>query len=320
MKKWFSTVITLFFLLLLFLKLRELSFPAVKDALYSINLFYFIAAMLLMVLSALMQAVRWRFILLPLGKYKLMDIFSSVAIGHWFNLVLPARLGELARPLNFARKHNLPYTTVLATTLIERLADAFAILLLFAFGGLILGRNLSANFGIAFFVATLLSLVGLSFVIKNRVRLLLWFSAKIKSSIVVKHSSDFLAGTDLVRSSNQFVGVVSTTLFIWLSNTIAYGLLLHSCNLPEALTTPAAAILVTLASAVAHSIPSTASGLGVFNYSVVVAMETYCQTINLNHLSFSPSIIALSLTVYVAAILPDIVIGGYFYWRNTFYK
>lgn len=316
MKKWLSTVITLFFLLLLFLKLRELSFPAVKDALYSINLFYFIAAMLLMVLSALMQAVRWRIILRPLGNFSLMSIFPSVAIGHWFNLILPARLGELARPFHFAKKHSLPYGTTLATTLVERLADALAILLLICTAAIILKGNINSKTATLIPSLTAATLITIIALIKYRDKILYKVTQWFGENSFKKHVGDFIAGINLVQGPKQVSGIAVSTLLIWLANICAYGLLLWGCNLPNALTTVEAAVLVTLASAVAHSIPSSASGLGVFNYSVVVALEAYSSTIAQNHSNVSGPIVIFSLIVYLASITPDIFIGGFYYWRE----
>lgn len=125
-----------------------------------------------------------------------------------------------------------------------------------------------------------------------------------------------LSGLELVRTTNQYFGIIASTLLIWVLNTCAYGLLVFSCSLPTELQTPAAAVLATLASAVSHAIPSTASGLGVFNYSVVIALESYTKLTLGETENHSAAIVLCSLIVYLAAIIPDIVVGGYFYLRK----
>ncbi len=287
-----------------------------KRALLSVNPFYFISAVVLMVLSALLQAVRWRIILKPIGNFTLMSIFPSVAIGHWFNLILPARLGELARPFHLAKKHSLPYGTTLATTLVERIADALAILLLISTAAIILKGNINSKTAALFLFLTAVTMVMTLALIKYRDKILNLVTLRLGASSFKKSVVDFIAGLNLVQGPKQVGGIAVSTLFIWLTNICAYGLLLWGCNLPGALTTVEAAVLVTLASAVAHSIPSSASGLGVFNYSVVVALEAYARTIPQNHSDSSASIAIFSLIVYLAAITPDIFIGGYYYCRE----
>ena len=318
MKKWLSLVISLFFLFMLALKLKQVGYEEMKQALSSVNPSYFISAVLLMVVSALLQAVRWQIILKPIGNFFLMAIFPSVAIGHWFNLILPARLGELARPFHFAKKHSLPYGTIIATTLLERVADALAILLLIFTAAIILKGNINAKTAmLLLFLASVTMLMTLA-MIKYRYKILNLLTLRFGENSFKKHIGDFIIGINLVRGPKQISGIAVSTLFIWLANICAYGLLLWGCNLPSALTTAEAAVLVTLASAVAHAIPSSASGLGVFNYSVVVALEAYSSTIPQNHSDSSASIAIFSLIVYLAAITPDIFIGGYYYWRGRF--
>lgn len=289
-----------------------------KRALLSVNPFYFISAVLLMVVSALLQAVRWRIILKPIGNFSVMAVFPSVAIGHWFNLILPTRLGELARPLHFAKKHSLPYGTTLATTLVERIADALAILLLIFTAAIILKGNINAK--MAGLILTLTAIaIGMTLVlIKYRDKIIAHVTRRCSENSIKKSIEDFIAGINLVQGTEQVSGIALSTILIWGTNIGAYGLLLWGCNLPRELTTVQAAVLVTLASAVAHSIPSSASGLGVFNYSVIVALEAYARTVSQNHFDASASIAIFSLIVYLAAITPDIFIGGYYYWRGRF--
>ncbi len=316
MKKWLSLVISLSFLFMLAYKLKQVGYEEMRLALMSVNLYYFTAAVLLMVVSAVLQAVRWRIILKPVGNFSVMTVFPSVAIGHWFNLILPARLGELARPLHFAKKHSLPYGTTLATTFVERIADALAILLLIFAAAIILKGNIDTKTAALILILTVVSMVTALVLIKHRDKIINQVAVRFGETTFKKSIEDFIRGINLVQTPSQVTGVSVSTLLVWLTNIGAYGLLLAGCNLPGELTTIEAALLVTLASAVAHSIPSSASGLGVFNYSVIIALESYSNTILQNHSDNSASIATFSLIVYLAAITPDIFIGGYYFWRE----
>ena len=57
-------------------------------------------------------------------------VWDSAFFGWLGNLVLPARVGELARPLMYSRGAELPFPRVLGTSLIERAADLACVALL----------------------------------------------------------------------------------------------------------------------------------------------------------------------------------------------
>ncbi|MBI4082816.1 MAG: flippase-like domain-containing protein [Candidatus Lambdaproteobacteria bacterium] len=75
--------------------------------------------------------VRWQAILRPLGRYSLAQVSPAMMIGFAGNNVLPARLGEVVRAVVFARQYRQSRSAVLATLLLERLLDVFAILVFY---------------------------------------------------------------------------------------------------------------------------------------------------------------------------------------------
>lgn len=78
------------------------------------------------------KTVRWGLLLKPLGPIRFKRLNAASAVGFMMMVVLPLRLGELARPLLVAQptaegEMRLPRSGCLATVLVERVVDSIAI-------------------------------------------------------------------------------------------------------------------------------------------------------------------------------------------------
>jgi uncharacterized protein (TIRG00374 family) len=83
-------------------------------------------------LTYALRALRWQFLLAPIGKTHFGNAFRTTVIGFAANLLLPARAGEIIRPYLLARRERLPPTAAFATIILERLLDLVTVLLLFS--------------------------------------------------------------------------------------------------------------------------------------------------------------------------------------------
>lgn len=82
------------------------------------------------ILSHVMRAYRWKLQFKTLGiTPSLHDLTNSVFGNYGVNLIFP-RLGEVWRCNFMAKRHNLPFTTVLGTMISERLFDVMCIALI----------------------------------------------------------------------------------------------------------------------------------------------------------------------------------------------
>lgn len=79
-----------------------------------------------------LRARRWQTILAPIEeKVPLGPLWRSTAIGMMVNNVVPARAGELARAYALSREvPRIPFSTSFASLAVDRLFDAFTILLM----------------------------------------------------------------------------------------------------------------------------------------------------------------------------------------------
>lgn len=97
-------------------------------------------------LNLAIRALRWQYLLEPLGHTTFGAAFRATAVGFAANSVLPARAGEVIRPYFLARtdKHRpgMTATGAFATIILERLLDIIAVLALLAFYVFVSGRDL----------------------------------------------------------------------------------------------------------------------------------------------------------------------------------
>jgi glycosyltransferase 2 family protein len=93
-----------------------------------------------MFVNLAVRALRWQYLLEPLGETSFGNAFRATAVGFAASSVLPARAGEVIRPYFLARHERLSATGAFATIILERLLDLITVLVLlavfvFVFGG-----------------------------------------------------------------------------------------------------------------------------------------------------------------------------------------
>jgi uncharacterized protein (TIRG00374 family) len=115
----------------LYLAFRNVPFQDLVNYLSSIQLFWTVPAVLLVIGGFTLRAVRWRYILAATQKIAFWSAFHPLMIGFMVNCVLPGRVGEITRPLVLNRREGLPMSTGLATVVVERIFDMVILLALF---------------------------------------------------------------------------------------------------------------------------------------------------------------------------------------------
>lgn len=74
-----------------------------------------------------LRAVRWGFILRPAGRASLTGLLLVTAVGYAAITLLPARMGDVLRPLLLAQREELPASACLASVLTERIFDLWTV-------------------------------------------------------------------------------------------------------------------------------------------------------------------------------------------------
>jgi uncharacterized protein (TIRG00374 family) len=87
---------------------------------------------LITIFTMVLRALRWQYLLAPIGHSRFSTAFRTTTIGFAASAVLPARAGEVIRPYLLARQEGLSATATFATIIIERLLDAVTCVILLA--------------------------------------------------------------------------------------------------------------------------------------------------------------------------------------------
>jgi uncharacterized membrane protein YbhN (UPF0104 family) len=105
-------------------KLSDVELENLKNAFIQADYTYMILGMVLMLLSHMSRAYRWRYMLEPLGyKPTFSKMYHSVMIGYLINLTIP-RSGEVARAGYYAKyEKDASFDKVFGTIIVERIID-----------------------------------------------------------------------------------------------------------------------------------------------------------------------------------------------------
>jgi len=186
----------------------------------------------------LLRAVRWQYLLAPIGSVRFLTAFRTTVIGFAATALLPARAGEVLRPYLLARREGLSATAAFATIVLERVLDTVMVLLLFgvfllfsdpSVGGadaLSFGRLKTGGLIVA--VASVAALV-VMFVLAGRPAMLTsleralgnWLPSSIASRLMrLVHA--FAEGLAIVRQPVRLAVALLLSVPLWLS--IALGI------------------------------------------------------------------------------------------------
>ena len=123
----------------LWLAFCNVAFNELWRYLGTIDYGWILPAAALILLAFFLRALRWQIILHQSGAISYWQAFHPLMIGFMINCILPARVGEFARPLLIKKLSGIPMATGVSTVVAKRLFDLLILLLLFA----ILCENIS---------------------------------------------------------------------------------------------------------------------------------------------------------------------------------
>jgi uncharacterized protein (TIRG00374 family) len=117
--------------ILLAVFLWNVDFGEVAEAMADADLLDLGAASAIALFAYWLRALRWQFILLPVGRVRHSSVVLTTAVGYAALSLLPARMGDLIRPLLLARRESVPASASLASILTERVFDLWTVVLFF---------------------------------------------------------------------------------------------------------------------------------------------------------------------------------------------
>jgi hypothetical protein len=184
-------------------------------------------------LTYLFRAIRWRYLLAPIGRVSLRNAFTTTIIGFAATAVLPARAGEVLRPWLLARKEGLSATSAFATIVVERVLDTVMVLLLFgvflmltdptiargdevSFGRLKLGGAVAAALSVAA-LGAMFVLAGHPAAMARIESMLGRFLPQRVARVATRLAHTFAEGLAIVRQPARLAVAMVLSLPLWLS-------------------------------------------------------------------------------------------------------
>jgi uncharacterized protein (TIRG00374 family) len=206
-----------------------------------------------MFLNLAIRALRWKFLLEPLGATSFASAFRATTVGFAASAVLPARAGEVIRPYFLARqapKHQqgrMTATGAFATIILERLLDVVTVLILLALFVFVFGRDLAAVNPTGFAVvkwagasaaAVSLSVLTVLFVLAGDPERLGRTMARLEqvlpsrlAGMIAKIAEKFARGLGAIRRPGRLLAALAWSLPLWLCIALGIWAMAKAFNL-----------------------------------------------------------------------------------------
>jgi uncharacterized protein (TIRG00374 family) len=253
-----------------------------------------------------LRAIRWRLLMAPFADVSTMRLFKVILTGLAVNNVLPLRLGELVRTFLLKQSHNVPIASSLATVLIERLLDLFAlcglmtlVLLLVPLEGIVLAL---AGTAATITAAGLIGILVLAVVPRRVVDRLFDFGIAIADRLhrrLGNLARSVVDGLRVLEDRRAVLAIVPLSLLCWIAELGLYVFLMYALGFnAEILGLVAGMVIANFVTV----LPSAPGYVGTFD---LFLKQTLVDSFNV------PDATAAAFTILAhTVLLVPVVVGG----------
>jgi glycosyltransferase 2 family protein len=249
----------------------------------------------LLILSALtatfifaIRVPRWRIILpqQPGRRLPFKSLFESIIIGQMMTNVVPGRAGELARPYVLSRKEGVPFSTGVASVVVDRVFDGIVVLLLlvvamldptFPQGATLNGKSV-ASFAMLGAVGLIVGLTGL-FVLVLYPGAFIGAARAVSRMILPKAEEPvggflerFAAGLTILRDPRRFLLAFVWTVVHWVLCAASYWIAYRAIGLEAPFMS---AVFTQSLIVLAVALPQAPGFVGVFETVAILGLSVY---------------------------------------------
>lgn len=115
---------------ILYMLYEDFDFTQIWSALKEMDMFWFTATTIFIILSHVIRGLRWKLALAPLGLHPRSSVsIYSIFISYAANLVVP-RVGEVSRCVVLEQYDKVPFAQSLGTLVTERLIDTIVVIVM----------------------------------------------------------------------------------------------------------------------------------------------------------------------------------------------
>lgn len=289
----------------IYIALRGVDLGEAREALAESNLLWLVPAGAVLAAALGLRALRWWSLFDPTHRPSVRAVTRALFIGLFFNSILPARAGEIARVISLHRRTATPRAEALGTVFVERLFDVLALLiLLFASYPLLpeidwlrkaalFGAAVVAGAGILVYVVVRYEERAIHVLLSPLRRLPIANLAERLEHAAVNATRGLVA----LRDPRLALRAMALTLASWLVLALSCWILLaaFSLNLPLV-----AGLLVLVTINLSMILPSGPAALGVFEAATIVALQAF-DVPRAEALSYALVLHLLNLVPFLAA-------------------
>jgi glycosyltransferase 2 family protein len=287
-----------------YLAVRDVDFAEIGDSLRESNYGYLAPALVLLAVGFAMRAVRWRLLFSPASRPALWPATQALLVAQFLNNVLPFRAGDAARIVALRSLGGPSRVETAGTVVIERVFDVLALLLLL-FVGLpwfpeVTWIRAAGTLAIALLIALGAAIVVLRVYGERAVRFGLRPLARLpflSPNRVEAAVRNLTVGVIALRSMRLGLVGFAWTLLSWCVLGFSFWFVMLGFDLG---LSPAAGLLVVIATGLSLLLPSAPAAVGVFEAAAIVVLAAY-DVPRAHALSYALVVHGLNVLPFVAA-------------------
>lgn len=313
---WGGVGISLF---LLFMLLRKIDFNSLGNALSRLDLRYLAAAIVFTFASYWLRALRWHYLLIQERPIKLSLLYPATIIGYMANNLFPARLGEFIRAWVLAEHEKMPFPTVFASLVIDRLCDGFSVMLMLVWvlltlklpAGMEQSGSLLRAGGTTMLVFYGVVIVFLVLFKKRPVATLGLLAYLLRpfpvavSEKIIPAAGAFLGGVRVSRKPGHLLAIALSSLLIWISATLPIQLVLTGFGFHLPLT---ASFFIMVLLVFAVMLPAAPGYIGTYHLACYTGLTAFGLP--------DTQAVSIALVIHGVGFFPVIIAGLYHVWSQ----
>jgi glycosyltransferase 2 family protein len=288
-----------------YLAVRNVDFDQLADSLRESNYWWLVPAGALLALGVVIRAHRWRVLFSPATRPAFWPTTEALLVGQLFNNVLPLRAGDAARVValySFGRQSRVETA---GTVVVERFFDVLSLLLLLFLGlpwfpevtwvrtAGILACALTLALAAGILVLRVYGDRPIRFLARPLGRIPRVFPGRLEAAV-----GNLMHGLIALRSARIGLIAFFWTVVSWLVIALSFWLVLVGFDLG---LSPAAGLLVVIATSLSLILPSGPAAVGVFEAAAIVALRAYDVP--------QSSALSYALVVHALTVLPLVAAG-----------
>ena len=299
---------------LMWLSIRGVEWSEFREVLANVSFANIAMLILINIAAVLIRPWRWQILLADIYPTSYRLGFNYMNIGFLANSVLPARAGEVVRPVLFAQKVRISKVTVITTVIIERLLDIVVLLVFLVYALFIIDlplwtkRSGALLIGLASVLLLVLIFLSRKERIKRPIGDYISFAPERMRTFISSKFLSFQKGLRIFHSKKDFAVTLMVTVLIWIGYVLSIMVILSSFSY-EIDNFDASVVMMVFVS-LSIMIPSSPGHFGTYQFAAIVALGLFGI--------HKPEALAISLLVQVPIYLLNVVLGvASLFWEGV---